>query len=150
VESTVVTEKLSERFKQARERACLSIEEVAARTGLSKPCIWDLEVYPDELTSVYSLHDVRRFAGVLGITASDLLGASTTEDPISAVELVRLIHDQCRSRGIQLEQFEDIVEWKLADSLEPPEKLLEDMSLDGLQWLCRELGIDWQRVVRAV
>lgn len=145
-----MADNLGERFKQARERAGLSIEEVAERTGLSKPCIWDIECCPDELMSVYSLSDVCRFAVIFGISASDLLGTSTTEDPVSAAELAQRIHDQCRTRAIRLEQFEDIVEWKLANSLDPPEKLLRDMSLDGLQWLCRELGIDWQRVVRGV
>ena len=27
------------------------------------------------------------------------------------------------------------------------ESLLEDMTVDGLQWLCRELRIDWRRVL---
>jgi hypothetical protein len=31
--------------------------------------------------------------------------------------------------------------------MEPPERLFEEMSIDGLQWLCRELGIDWHRVI---
>ncbi len=139
-----------ERFKQARERAGLSIDEVAARTGLSRPCIWDIECCPDELMSVYSPSDVCRFASIFGISASDLLGICTTEDPVSAAELAQRIHDQCRTRGIRLEEFEDIVGWRLAESLEPPEKLLEGMTLDGLIWLCQELHIDWQRVVRAV
>ena len=47
------------------------------------------------------------------------------------------------SRGITLEQFEDIVGWELRDFIGHPEKLLSDMTIDGLQWLCRELRVDW-------
>jgi len=75
----------------------------------------------------------------------ELFGADTSESPVSATELVRLIHDQCRSPGVGLEQFEDVVGWRLSACIEPPERLLEDMSIDGLQWLCRELGINWHR-----
>jgi len=39
---------------------------------------------------------------------------------------------------------------KLRERLDPPEKLLEDLTLDGLQWLCRELHIDWRRVLAAL
>ena len=48
--------------------------------------------------------------------------------------------------GVTLEQFEDAVGWRLSACIEPPERLLEDMTVDGLQWLCRELHIDWRRV----
>ena len=58
-----------------------------------------------------------------------------------------LIREECRKRGVTLEQFEDAVGWRLSQCMDPPERLLEDMTLDGLQWLCRELGIDWHRVI---
>jgi hypothetical protein len=35
----------------------------------------------------------------------------------------------------------------LTACIEPPDRLLEDMTIDGLQWLCRELGIHWHRVI---
>ena len=38
--------------------------------------------------------------------------------------------------------------WVASESVYGDSKrLLEDMSLDGLQWLCRELGIHWHRVI---
>jgi hypothetical protein len=61
-----------------------------------------------------------------------------------------MIHDECRSRGIALEQFEDVVGWKLSECIEPPERLLDDMTIDGLQWLCRELRVNWMRVLSAL
>jgi hypothetical protein len=90
---------------------------------------------------------VHRFSLVLGVRPIQLFGADTSEASVSADELVRLIHEQCRSRAVTLEQFEDLVGWRLRSCIEPPERLLEDITIDGLQWLCRELGIDWYRVL---
>jgi hypothetical protein len=60
--------------------------------------------------------------------------------------LVSRIHEECRLRGITLEQFEDIVGWRFSACLEP-ERLLDDITIDGLQWLCRELHVNWHRVI---
>jgi hypothetical protein len=59
---------------------------------------------------------------------------------------VKHIHTECATRGVTLGQFEDIVGWRLSACIAPPEKLFVDMTVDGLQWLCRELRIDWRRV----
>jgi transcriptional regulator with XRE-family HTH domain len=135
------------RFPEFRERAGLSHDEAAVQMGISSPSVWDVESHEDELSSCYSPSELRRFAGVLGVRPVDFFGAQTLESPVSATELVRLIYDQCRSRGASLEQFDDVVGWRLNACVEPPERLLEDISIDSLQWLCRELGIDWHRVI---
>jgi hypothetical protein len=89
---------------------------------------------------------VQKFCRVLGIRPVELFADSIPEPAVSAAELVRLIHAECDSRGITLEQFEDAVGWRLSACIEPPAYMLEDMTVDGLQWLCRELRIDWRRV----
>ena len=109
--------------------------------------VWDIEAIDHELTSCYSPLEVRKFCDVLRAKPSELFDVNTNLPPVSPQELVSLIHTECRKRGLTLEQFEDIVGWSLSQSMDPPERLLEDMSLDGLQWLCRELGIDWRRVI---
>jgi hypothetical protein len=43
-----------ERFKQARERAGLSVDEVAARMGMPWNAVWDIETDPTELTMSFS------------------------------------------------------------------------------------------------
>ena len=134
------------RFREARERRGLSPDEVAAQSGVSDAGIWDIEACEGDLTCCYSPRDVRRFCQVLGIAPAELFGEPISEPAISAGELVRLIHEECRSRSITLEQFEDVVGWRLSACIEPPDKLLGDMTVDGLQWLCRELHIDWRRV----
>jgi transcriptional regulator with XRE-family HTH domain len=135
------------RFREARERLGLSPDEVATRSGISAPSIWDLEEIEGELTSNYSPRDLQQLCRLLGIQPAELFGGELSEPPVSANELARLIHDECRSRGVTLEQFEDAVGWRLSACIDPPGKLLEDMTVDGLQWLCRELRIDWRRAL---
>ena len=135
------------RFREFRERAGLSHDEVARQSGISSLSVWDIESCDDEISDCYSPSQVRQFCGVLGVRPGELFGVETTESPVSATELVRLIHEQCRFRGVTLEQFDDIVGWRLSACIEPPARLLEDMTIDGLRWVCREVGIDWQRVM---
>jgi transcriptional regulator with XRE-family HTH domain len=135
------------RFREFRERAGLTHDQVANGLLISASCIWDIESHDDELSICYSPRDIQKFCQVLGVQPIELFGGETTSSPISAVELVRLIHEQCHSRGITLPQFEDSVGWRLSDCIEPPEHLLEAITIDGLQWLCRELGVDWRRII---
>ena len=134
-------------FRAFRERTGLSHEEVARRAGISSPCVWDIESRDEELLECYSPAQMRQFSDILGIHPIELFGGDVVEPPITAVELIQLIRDQCQSRGITLEQFEDVVGWRLSACIESPERLLTDISIHGLQWLCRELGIDWRRVI---
>lgn len=135
------------RFREARERLGLSPPEVAALSGVVDADVWEIEGLENDLTLCYSPNQIRQFCRVLGIRPIELFGEEITEPALSGDGLVRLIHQECHSRGITLGQFEDIVGWRLSSSMEPTEKLFEDMTVDGLQWLCRELRIDWRRVL---
>jgi transcriptional regulator with XRE-family HTH domain len=135
------------RFREARERAGLSAEEVAASVGLHRLDVWEIEGLDGDLTCCHSPRQIQKFCQILRIRPVDLFADSISEPAVSATDLVQLIHAECRSRGITLDQFEDIVGWRLTACIEPPDKLLEDMTVDGLQWLCRELHIDWRRVL---
>lgn len=135
------------RFRMFRERAGLSHDEAAQRMDTTSASVWDIESYDDELSTCYSPNHVRQFCRVLGIHLSELLAVETVEAPVTATELVQLIDEQCHARGVTLESFEDAVGWRLSACMDPPERLLEDMSIDGLQDLCRELGIHWHRVI---
>jgi transcriptional regulator with XRE-family HTH domain len=138
------------RFQEFRERAGLSHDEAASRMGISSPSVWDIESFENELTEWYSPSEVRRFCEAMDVRPRDLFGVNTTEPAVSASELAERIHEECAKRGVTLEHFEDAVGWRLSECIEPPERMLEDMSLDGLQWLCRELGINWHRVILGV
>lgn len=135
------------RLREARERMGLSHEEVAARSGISTPSIWDLESFEGELTCLYSPRDIHLLCSIVGTRPIDLFSDGFSESRVSPPELVQRIHAECLSRDVTLEQFEDVVGWQLSVCIEPPERLLEDMTVDGLQWLCRELHIDWRRVI---
>jgi hypothetical protein len=140
---------IASRFKRFRERAGLGHDQVAAQVGLEigASAIWDIESHEDELSSCYSPAQVRRFCDLLRVTPAELFGMATPEPPISPRELVRLIDEECRRRHVSVEQFEDAVGWSLVGFMDPPERLFQDMTVDGLQWLCRELRVDWQRVM---
>jgi transcriptional regulator with XRE-family HTH domain len=136
-----------EHFKQARERVGLSVDEAAHRMGMPWNAVWDIETDPSELTMSFSPAQVQGFCNVLGIRPARLFGVETREPPISVNELVQRIHDHCRSHGLTLAQFEDVVGWRLDGYVDPPERLFETMTIDGLQWLCEGLGVDWHRVI---
>ena len=138
------------RFREFRERAGLTHDSAARLMDIPTPCVWDIESADDELATCYSPAEVRHFCQVLGIHPGELFGLEAADPPVSASELICLIHQQCRSRGVTLEQFEDTVGWRLTACIEPPERLLQDITIDGLQWLCRELGINWARVILAL
>jgi transcriptional regulator with XRE-family HTH domain len=135
------------RFRDLRERAGLSRDEAAKRMGITSSAVWDIEAADSDLTCCYSPRQVAQFARVLGIGPAGFFGEEISLPPISASELVRLIHEQCRLREITLLEFEEIVGWRLSASMEPPDRLLQDITVDGLRWLCRELGIEWQRAL---
>lgn len=136
------------RFREARQRAGLSAEEVAASCGVHPIDIWEIEGLEGDLTWCHSPKKVQNFCRVLGIHPIELFASDFKESPISAYELVERIHAECRSRGITLEQFENVIEWwQLNTIIEPPEKLLEVMTIDHLERLCQEVHIDWRRVI---
>lgn len=135
------------RFRELRQLAGLSHARLAERTGFPSAGIWDLEEVDGVLSSVYSPIEIRQLAHAVGVHPTAIFGAVATDPAVSAEELVRLIHLHCHSRGITLQQLEEGVGWTLEDSIDPPERLLEAISIDGLQWLCQALGIDWHRVI---
>ena len=135
------------RFKEFRERAGLSFDDAAQQMELSPACIWDIENCEDEIEVCYSPHEVQRFCQVFGIQPAELFAVTTTEPPITAAGLVSLIHEECQSRNLTMEQFEDKVGWRLHTMIDPPERLLTEMTIDGFREVCRELHIDWHRVV---
>ncbi len=142
-----LTASTSTRFRIARERAGLSIADTAARAGIFESCVWDLESHNDELMSVYCAADLQRFAGVLSIAPWELVDAEGRDEPISADELAAAILGHCRVRKVTLEDFGDAVSWDVSKVVNTPQLLLSDISLDGIQDICRELGVDWRRFI---
>jgi transcriptional regulator with XRE-family HTH domain len=134
------------RFREARERVGLSPDEAAARMGISVPSLWDIECMDDELT-IYSPNEIRGFCQVLGISPRELFAVESVELLITATDLATLIREHCSSRGLAIELFEDASSWYVAKSLGDPERFMHDYGIDGIQDICRELGVDWQRFI---
>jgi len=135
-------------FREARERRGLSVEKLAASCGIAPLDILEIEGLEGDLSWCHTPKMVQKYCQVLGIRPIDLFAPGFEEPPIYAGELVERIHSECRSRGITLEQFEDIIEWwQINTILDPPEMLLENMTVDHLQRLCQELHADWRRVI---
>lgn len=135
------------RIKEARERAGLSMDEVAIRSGISWNSIYDLETCEGDLCAGYSPKEVERLCGATGIRPVDVFADGVSEPAISADELIRRIRDECHSRRITIEQFEEIVGWSIGACMNKPEVFLEEITVDGLKWLCEELRVDWRRVI---
>jgi transcriptional regulator with XRE-family HTH domain len=135
------------RFREARERVGLTQDQVARQSGFPHAAIWDIESFDNDLTACYTPRQLQQFCRVLRIQPADLFGGKLTQPSIPPEELVRLIFEELFNRGITLQQFEDIVGWRLGQCMTPPERLLEDMTIDGLKWLCRELRLDWRRAL---
>lgn len=144
----VITSAPHIRFREARERRGLSPERFAALCSLHPLDVLEIEGLEGDLETCYTPRQVQRFCEVLGIRPIDLFADTISEASVSADALVQLIYAECRSRGVTLAQFEDVIEWwSLGSILEPPEKLLESMRIGSLQQLCQELHIDWRRVL---
>jgi pyridoxal phosphate enzyme (YggS family) len=142
-----------QRFRQFREKKHLLVDDILQNcdvTGFSTSAIYDLEQCEGDVEDCYSGVQVAKFCRVLGVRAVDLFAPEFAEAPISVETVVDLIRNECATRKMTVEQFEDVVGWSLAGYLNEPQKLLADMTIAGLQWLCRELRIDWKRVLAAL
>jgi transcriptional regulator with XRE-family HTH domain len=135
------------RFRKARESARLSISELADASGFSSASIYDIEQYESDLTSCYSPAELKKLCTPLRIKSSDLFGDPLSEPSVSAEDLARMIENECGVRNVSLQEFGRIVGWDLEASMTPAERLLSDLTIDAMQWLCRELRIDWRRVL---
>ena len=114
--------------------------------GISTASLWDIEC-SDELP-IYSPTEIRRFGDVLRVSPRELFSIESQTAPLTATALATLIREHCQSRGITIEQFEESTGWYVGKSLDDPERFLhEDYSIEGIQDICRALGVDWQRFV---
>jgi hypothetical protein len=103
-------------------------------------------MFENEITSVYSVIKLQQLCQIIGLRPIELFG-EINESAASAEYLLERIREECRSRGITLEQFEDVIGWELSAGMESPKQFFERMTIDGLQCLCQELRIDWRRTL---
>jgi DNA-binding XRE family transcriptional regulator len=141
---------IANRFREARERAGLSIAETARRAGISEACVWDLETDDNELTCAYSPADLQRFAAILNIRPAELLGVEMRSDPITAGAIISTVQEHCRTRAMTIDQFCEVAGWDITAAMASPELLLSAISIDGSRDVCRAVGVEWERVISAL
>jgi transcriptional regulator with XRE-family HTH domain len=127
------------RFRAARERLGLSLEQAAEQMRVAPAAVSLMEMDDDEIGSGCTPADVRRFAGVLRTTSRELFNIPMAVLPLRLTELERLIREHCQSHGISVQQFQDTIGW-------PAGTNLADLPLVLITDICRELRIDWRRV----
>lgn len=137
----------ADRFRKFRERAGLTVSELAERTSLSEASVFDLESFDDELNTVYGPSDLTRFAAVLGVSPADLLGIEHADAPVTPDALAAAIRGFCTAGGVTVAAFEDMAGWSVAASLDHPDKFLHEYNIDGIRDICRTLNIDWERFI---
>ncbi len=139
-----------EKLRQARERKGWSIHEAATQVAdnsiTSRANYYDIEQCEGDLTGCCSLNEVSRISKLLNVRPSDLF---CDEKPvaISISDVVKNIQKHCAEKKIPINEFEDIVGWRVEGSLTNPAKALNEWNIDCLMNVCRELNIDWRSVI---
>ena len=125
---------------QARERLGLSPQELGEAIGISHT--WDLEAYEDDFSLTLSLTEVSRLCEVLHLTPSELFEQSPLERTITPSDLRDFVVADCHRREWTIEKFGDEVGWEMQGLIENPVEYLANLNVDGLQDICRHLGIN--------
>ena len=129
----------------ARERAGLSVPDLALLISINDASCWDLMVDETELSSNLSLKQILRAASGLQISPLALLPDSVTpvSERRSFDELAQQITLFCAARGITADQFGELAGWDVRSLLEAPSTALDDWSLDCLRDVSAAVGFHW-------
>ena len=146
-------EKFREKLIQAREKKGWSIDDAATQmsaTGItSRNNYYDIEQFDDEMTGNCSLNNISRICNLLNIHPRDLFCGEMLSQ-LTLEEVIAKIKEHCAKNKISVSQFEDAAGWRVESCLSNPNAALEEWNLDCLKDVCRELQIDWQRVVSSL
>ena len=129
----------------ARERAGLSVPDLALLIGINDASCWDLMVHETELNSNLSLRQILRAASGLRVSPLALLPESVTpaRERRRFDEMAQQVTLFCAARGITADQFGDLVGWEVRSLLDGPGSVLDDWSLDCLRDVSAGLGLHW-------
>jgi hypothetical protein len=142
-----------EKLKQAREKKGWSIDETATQMSAagitSRNNYYDIEQCGGELTSNCSLGEISRICNLLNIHPRDLF-CDEILSQLTIKEVVEKIKEYCAKNKISVNQFEDVVGWRVESCFSNPNTALEEWTLDCLKDICQELQINWQRVISSL
>jgi DNA-binding XRE family transcriptional regulator len=140
---------LNEKIKQRRLELGLTTNEAAKKSGLSIHEYADVEDYPDEMTSVLQLSDVRNICKALNIDFQELFKNEATyvqgelDDEMAMLSLNELVRNKRESANITREELGerlDFYEQAIVD-IESDPKFLNGWSFELVAKLCAELKI---------
>ena len=89
-----------------------------------------------------SLAELIRLCEVLRLAPYELLEQPPPERTIGPSELRESVVEDCHRRGWTVDQTGDEVGWEMRGLIENPAEYVSKLNLDGLQDICRHLGIN--------
>ena len=138
------------RIRAARHQAGLDKGTIAASLDLTFEGYRDLESFDDEVFDCLSLRQVKTLAEILGVSTVALVapeGAAIPSAPMSPEELVRRLVDHIASQHFTADSFGDHVGWDVVPAVNHAPSIWDDWNIDCLTDVCRELAVDWLRVL---
>lgn len=81
IQSRTLTERVGERLRGCREKARLSLDEAAARTGMSKAGLWQIETARSSVHLAFAF----RLARLYGVSLDWLVAEDAPTQPIPKV-----------------------------------------------------------------
>ena len=141
-------ESTCDRLRGARERLGLTLEEVANRMGLSARWYYDLEAYPDEVSSTVSLAHLQVLGQTLGLEPATILVGETTSptDRGGFRDVVDGLERRMKSEGLDAKTLGERLGWDIRGVLADPEELWT-FNVAGLRDVCLGVGVDWLAVL---
>jgi transcriptional regulator with XRE-family HTH domain len=134
-----------DQLRDLRERAGLTIADVALVIGLNHDWVSDLEWHDSELYSNVSLAAIQRLARLLRTTVEHLLmleDLPRVGDPVRFGEIVSRLRGHLRQSGKSAASFGDEVGWDIEGVLRDDEERW-NWSPDGLRDIATGVAADW-------
>jgi len=128
-------------LKRLRQARGLEPEQIARDLGINTAWYYDLETGGENWPNEISLEGIRRLCRILDVSPMTLL-AGRTDIVATPGELVETLRAHLQASGVSHEEFSEKIGWNVGPILRDPEELAT-FNGDGLQSICRELGLDW-------
>jgi len=134
----------AERLRVAREAAGLTRDDVVRLGSLNPSAYFDLEAHDDELSMGVSVSEVVRVCRALHLDPRALFDGSVSAAALPSFDsLAQTIREYLGVNRVSLQEFENVVGWKVGESVADPTKFSE-FNLDGLSAVCEAVGVDWR------
>ena len=132
------------RLMQIRESKGESVEQIAAKAGITSQRYYDLEEGEGEVNMAISLGEISRVAAVLGVPTWQVFDDEPLrEKSVSLGELVEKLKAHLETTGLTISEFEDRVGFALSKSIFDPSEI-QKWNVDCLRSVCKEIEIDWR------